>query len=71
MKFKDLLVPLSLALLTTFIIHHFVLKKVVPDNSGERTVVSSGKQIVPKNLEVVRPLNFEIDFVDDKKKGEF
>ena len=67
MRFKDLLLPVALAVLTTFLVRQFILK-----DSGASIVSSSahqaGRQEAPSSEEVRRPLNFEIDFTDSTKK---
>jgi len=65
MKFKDLLFPISLALLTTIAIQYFFFKKK-PEATSEST--KSGQSFVaPKSKQETNPLNKEIDFIDEKR----
>ena len=66
MKLKEFLGPLSFALLTTIAIQYFFFNKPVLDSVDTQT---SGERLVaPKSVdaEVVRPLNLEVDFIDEK-----
>ena len=66
MKFKDLLFPLSLALLITWGIKYWFLddKKASADQDQ---VVSGQAFVAPKSRQEIRPLNKEIDFIDEKR----
>jgi YidC/Oxa1 family membrane protein insertase len=67
MKFKEMLLPLSLALLTTWVFQYFFFSKEPAQDSGEKS--SSGQRFVaPKKPEILvnKPLNVEIDFLDAK-----
>lgn len=67
MKFKELLLPLSLALLTTWIFQYFFFSKDSVQNAEGQP--SSGQQFTaPKKpeIQVYKPLNVEIDFLDVK-----
>jgi len=65
MKFKDLLFPISLALLTTIAIQYFFFRKN-PEPAAESA--KSGQSFVaPKSKQETIPLNKEIDFIDEKR----
>ena len=66
MKFKDILVPLVLAIITTFLINHFILKRQLTDVA--QTAAVGGRMMAPTDVKSIKPLNFEIDFVDSEKK---
>jgi len=66
MNFKDLLLPIGLALLTTFAIQYFFLggSKKGPDGGGVR----SGQSFTaPRSRQEQQPLKREIDFIDEKR----
>ena len=66
MKFKDLLFPLSLALLTTWAIQYwFFGDKKAGVDQGQ--IVSGQSFVAPKSKQAIRPLNKEIDFIDEKR----
>ena len=69
MRFKDLFLPLVLAILTTFLIHKFFIN---PDKNVVQSGGSgSGREMVaPEDISVAKPLNFEIDFIDSDKIGK-
>ncbi|MCX5922273.1 MAG: membrane protein insertase YidC [Candidatus Dependentiae bacterium] len=65
MNFKDLVVPLSLALLTTWGLHYFFFSK-----NSEETGIRAGQSFVaPKNKQELKPLNTEVDFIDVQRPG--
>jgi len=68
MNFKDLLFPFGLALLTTFALHHFFFKKSDAPAVGANGVRSGQSFIAPKSKVAYRPLNKEIDFIDEKRR---
>ncbi|EKD23306.1 MAG: 60 kDa inner membrane insertion protein, partial [uncultured bacterium] len=62
MKFKDMLLPISLALLTTWGIQYWFF--------GDKRSVSQGSPtefVAPKSKIEMRPLNKEIDFIDQNR----
>ena len=66
MNFKELVLPLSLALLTTWGVHHFFFS-----DSGQQDAsgTKSGQGfIAPKTKQELKPLNTEIDFIDDGRQ---
>ena len=63
MKISDLIVPLGLAIVTTWAIHYFFLG-TYQWGSGEQVEQSF---IAPKTKQEYRPLNKEIDFIDIKR----
>jgi len=66
MKLKDLIFPIALALITTMIIQYFFFggKKTQTDD----TQVRSGQAFkAPKTRQEIKPLNKEIDFIDEKR----
>ena len=65
MKIKDLLVPFSFALLITWAIQYFFIGSPESDN---QTVQSGQSFKAPKSKQELKPLNTEIDFVDDQQK---
>jgi len=66
MKFKDLLLPMALALLTTFLIHRFFFT-TKNGSSAEPTVKSGQSFVAPKSKQEIKPLNKEIDFINEKR----
>jgi len=66
MKIKELIFPAAMALLITFAIQYWFFgdKKKVP---GGQQVVSGQSFTAPKSRQEVRPLNKEIDFIDEKR----
>jgi len=68
MKLKDLLFPVLLAFITVFAIQYFFFsgKKTQNDN-GE--VISGQSFVAPKTRQETRPLNKEVDFIDEKRPG--
>lgn len=68
MKFKDFVIPVGLALLTTWVIQHYVLS---PSGSQQAAAVKSGQGFVaPKEKRELKPLNTEIDFYDNEAHKE-
>jgi len=66
MKFKDLIFPLSLAFLLTWGIKYWYFGD--SKTSGDQGEVVSGQSFVaPKTRQEIRPLNKEIDFIDEKR----
>lgn len=64
MNFKEAILPLSFALITTFAIQYFFFSKQVPETPTDS--VRSGQSFQALAHEaMVKPLNTEIDFVDD------
>lgn len=70
MKLRDLLLPIAMALATTWLIQHFILNRFFPQH--ERESAASGKSFVAptSNQPQVRPLNLEIDFIDTARSAE-
>jgi len=67
MKFKDLLVPLGLSLIIFLLINKFFF---APKPQLDGQVVRSGQRFTaPTSKQAARPLNREIDFIDEKQKG--
>jgi len=66
MKLKDLVFPLAFALMVTMAINYFFFSgKKGNDVDGQ---VKSGQSFVaPKAKQEIRPLNKEIDFIDEKR----
>lgn len=62
MNFKELVLPLSLAFLTTWGIHYFFFSP--SGDQGEQCVKSGQGFIAPKTKQELKPLNTEIDFID-------
>lgn len=61
MNIKDFLLPLTLALLTTWAVQYFIFNRNTNSESG----VQSGQTFVaPQNQIETRPLNREVDFID-------
>lgn len=69
MKFKDFVLPVGLALLTTWIIQHYVFP---PTGSVQQEVaVKSGQGFTaPKVKQEYKPINTEIDFYDNEVATE-
>lgn len=66
MKLKDLLLPAGLTLLTVWAVQMFFFNKKGTDTSG--TAIRSGQSfIAPKSMVELKPLNKEIDFIDEKR----
>ena len=63
MNFKDLLIPLSLALIATWAIQYFFFRPTV-DNRVE--IVTDRSFIAPTSLQVAEPLDVDIAFSDAK-----
>lgn len=61
MNFRDLLIPLALALISTWAIQYFFFRPAV-DNRAE--IVSDRSFIAPTALQVAEPLDFDIAFSD-------
>lgn len=67
MNIKDLLLPLGLAVITTWAIHRFFFSPTRQQGSGQATEQSF---IAPTVKREYRPLNVEIDFVDTKRPAK-
>jgi len=65
MNFKDLLLPLSLAMLTTFGVHYFFFSGNTSD--PENNMRSGQSFTAPKTKQESKPLNAEISFSDTKE----
>ncbi len=61
MNFKDLLLPLALALLSTWAIQYFFFPRQ-PDNRAE--IATNRGFIAPTSAQVAEPLDFSVDFYD-------
>lgn len=66
MKFKDIWIPLSLALLTTWALQYFIAPQKqetvsVETKSGQRFTAPKATEV-----EIFKPLNTEVDFIDEK-----
>jgi len=65
MNYKELVLPLSLALLTTLGVHYFFFSS---KETCEESGIKSGQGfIAPKTKRELKPLNTEIDFVDTER----
>lgn len=62
MNFKELVLPLSLALLTTWGVHYFFFSKSAEQDT--QCVKSGQGFIAPKTKQELKPLNTEVDFID-------
>lgn len=62
MNMRDFLLPLTLALLTTWAVQYFIFNRGA--NSPEGTVQSGQTFVAPQNQVETRPLNREVDFID-------
>jgi len=67
MSLKDLLIPFTLALLTTWIIQYFFIGQPASQPEEAR---SGQKFVAPKVHQEQKPLNTEIDFNDNEKPKE-
>jgi YidC/Oxa1 family membrane protein insertase len=65
MNFKELVLPLSLALITTWGVHHFFFSG---SEQQDGTVRSGQGFIAPKTKQELKPLNTEIDFIEDGRQ---
>lgn len=66
MRFKDLLLPMVLALATTWLIQHFVLDRFF--GTPGSTTAQAGKSFkAPTSPQELKPLNLEVDFIDTKR----
>ncbi len=63
MNYKDLLIPLAVALLATWAIQYFFFPRVA-DNRTD--IVTDKRFVAPTSLQVVEPLDFAINFHDVK-----
>lgn len=63
MNFKELLLPLSLALLTTWVVHYFFFG---PSGEQASQGIKAGQGFIAPKQEL-KPLNTEIDFVDAQR----
>lgn len=66
MNFKELVLPLSLALLTTWGVHHFFFSSSAEQDA--QGVKSGQGFIAPKTKQELKPLNTEIDFIDTERQ---
>jgi len=67
MKFKDLLVPFGFSLILVILINKFFFSSK-PQQNGQ--AVRSGQRFTaPTSKQAARPLNREIDFIDEKPRG--
>ena len=67
MNIKNFLLPMSLALLTTWAIQYFVVNKYFGMGSDNSGVIKSGQTFVaPQNQIEAQPLNREVDFIDSE-----
>ena len=67
MNIKNFLLPMSLALLTTWAIQYFVVNKYFGMGSDNFGVIKSGQTFVaPQNQIEAQPLNREVDFIDSE-----
>lgn len=67
MNIKDLVIPLTLAFLTTWAVQYFVFSRYAGSSSTE---IQSGQTFTaPQNQMETKPLNREIDFIDSDKMG--
>jgi len=64
MNFKDLLLPLTLAMLTTWGVHYFFFNKTT---TSDEEVRSGQSFIAPKAKKELNPLNSEVNFSDVKR----
>ena len=65
MKIRDILVPLSLALITTWAVNYFFFKRYGQPQKEQ----AAQTFIAPKEQKPFRPLNREIDFIDTKRSS--
>lgn len=65
MSIKEMLLPLSLALLTTWALQYFFFNR----STSQAVSQTSTSFVAPKNAQECRPLNAEIDFVDSQLTG--
>ena len=63
MNIKDLLLPLGLALLTTWAIQYFFLQRY----TGPEAQTDAASFVAPTSQQECNPLNKEIDFLDEKR----
>jgi YidC/Oxa1 family membrane protein insertase len=61
MNFKDLLLPLLLALVATWAIQYFFFS---PKQENRTEIATDRRFTAPSSMQVAEPLNFDIDFVD-------
>lgn len=64
MNIKDLILPLSLAVLVALAFQYFFFK---PDLLQQGAVSSGQRFIAPQSKEELKPLNTEVDFLDKKR----
>lgn len=68
MNMKDILLPLTLALLTTWAVQYFIFYRNADSASNQ---VQSGQTFTaPQSQVETRPLNREIDFIDEQPKED-
>ncbi len=67
MNFKDMLLPLGLALITVFAIQRFFFSSNKGQDSSGQGARSGQSFVAPRNKMDYRPLNREIDFIDEKR----
>lgn len=68
MNIRDFLLPLTLALLTTWGVQYFIFYRNA--DSGSKEVQSGQTFTAPQNQVETRPLNREVDFVDTNAQAE-
>lgn len=69
MDFKKLLLPLGLSLITVLVIQRFFLNGDTKKGEAGQEVRSGQSFIAPKSTQEARPLNREIDFIDEKRRA--
>lgn len=65
MSIKEMILPLSLALLTTWAFQYFFFNRSISETTNQ----SVTSFVAPKNAQECKPLNTEIDFVDTQLSG--
>ncbi len=65
MNIKEMLLPLSLALFTTFAIQYFFFGN--KNSNGNESVRSGQSFSAPRGKQEFKPLNQDVDFVDEKR----
>lgn len=72
LRSKDFLTALLLTAGITFLMQYFFpYKEVKVQNSTEQSLESGRFREAPQSVEVHRPINLEIDFLDDEPKTEY
>lgn len=67
MNLKDLLLPLGLTLLTFVVIQRFFFNENKATANPDGIVRSGQSFVAPQSMQEARPLNREIDFIDEKR----